>query len=79
MLGSLGSTLYNHMLTPNGKSCKNGSGLVNGAYTASGYHFGGVNVLYCDGRVIFTRDTVAKEVWRAISTRQGGEVVSEDR
>ena len=45
---------------------------------ARSYHPGGVNLLYCDGHVAFAKDTVNLRVWRAISTRAGGEVVSAD-
>jgi prepilin-type processing-associated H-X9-DG protein len=38
-------------------------------------HPGGVNVLMCDGSVTFVVDEVADNVWRAMSTREGGEVV----
>ena len=39
---------------------------------------GGVNLLYCDGHVAFTKDSVNLGVWRAVSTRAGGEVISAD-
>ena len=38
----------------------------------------GVNLLYCDGHVVFVKNTVNLSVWQAISTRAGGEVVSSD-
>ena len=41
-------------------------------------HSGGVNVLFCDGHVAFAKNTVAVTVWRALATRNGGEVVSSD-
>ncbi len=69
------STLYNHMLEPNGRSCTNGVLLPPGAWSASSRHLGGVNVLYLDGRVSFQRASVALATWRALGSRDGGEVV----
>ena len=40
------------------------------------YHPGGINIMLGDGSVRFIKDTVALSVWRALSTRNGGEVVS---
>ncbi len=37
---------------------------------------GGVQVAYCDGHVGFVRDIIPINVWRALSTTQGGETVS---
>ena len=42
----------------------------------SSYHPGGVNLMLGDGSVRFIKETVALSVWRALSTRNGGEVVS---
>lgn len=39
-------------------------------------HGGGVTVGYADGHVNFTNDSVDLNVWRAIHTRAGGEIVS---
>ena len=44
----------------------------------SSYHPGGVNLLFGDGSVRFIKETVALNVWRALSTRNGGEVISSD-
>ncbi|WP_337175060.1 DUF1559 domain-containing protein [Paludisphaera sp.] len=41
-------------------------------------HPGGVNVAMCDGSVRFIKDAISLPTWRAISTTQGGEVVSAD-
>ncbi len=41
-------------------------------------HPGGVNIGFCDGSVKFIKDTVNINAWRAISTKDGGEVVSAD-
>jgi prepilin-type processing-associated H-X9-DG protein len=48
-----------------------------GAYSASSRHSGGANLLYADGHVRFTTENVNIDTWRAIGTRNGGEVVDE--
>jgi prepilin-type N-terminal cleavage/methylation domain-containing protein/prepilin-type processing-associated H-X9-DG protein len=75
--GHYGNTLYNHYYTPNptGKwDCGNGSH-NKGLSTARSYHSGGVNVGFMDGSVRFVSNSVPLDVWRAISTRNTGEVV----
>ncbi len=32
----------------------------------------------CDGSVRYMKDTIALPVWRALSTTQGGEIISAD-
>jgi prepilin-type processing-associated H-X9-DG protein len=41
-------------------------------------HSGGVNAALADGSVRFFRDTIAVQVWQALGTRAGGEVVNFD-
>jgi prepilin-type N-terminal cleavage/methylation domain-containing protein/prepilin-type processing-associated H-X9-DG protein len=49
------------------------------AYNAArSYHAGGVNALMGDGSVKFVKDTVNIATWRALSTTNGGEVISAD-
>lgn len=53
-------TIYSQwlpMLAPNGPSCGN-NGESWGLVTASSYHPGGVNVVFCDGAVKFIPDTI---------------------
>jgi prepilin-type N-terminal cleavage/methylation domain-containing protein/prepilin-type processing-associated H-X9-DG protein len=77
--GHYGNTLYNHYYSPNqaGKwDCGNASH-NKGLTAARSYHAGGVNVLLCDGSVRFVRDTIQPATWRALGTRDGGEVVGD--
>ena len=81
-------TNYNHCAVPNAsvKDCSIYSFSENihwrtlheGVFTARSHHQGGVNVLAMDGHARFIRDTIDLAVWRALSTRDRGEVVSGD-
>ncbi|MGO9917183.1 MAG: DUF1559 domain-containing protein [Isosphaeraceae bacterium] len=42
------------------------------------FHSGGVNTLFCDGHVQFLKDSIALNTFRALVTRAGGEVISDD-
>lgn len=71
-------TNYNHVLGPNDHSCMTGGGWVQwGAFPASSRHPGTVNVLYADGHLSTSSEHVNIELWRAIGTRNGGEVVDQ--
>ena len=85
-IGDMSCSTYNHVSTPNTRSC---AGMGGGMMMAdssmanmavqlppSSYHPGGVNMLLGDGSVRFMKDSVALSVWRALSTRNGGEVIS---
>jgi prepilin-type processing-associated H-X9-DG protein len=50
--------------------------LVYCAVTARSYHSGGVNTLFMDGSVRFVTNSIAQNTWRALGTRNGGEVVT---
>lgn len=73
--GVHGSTSYNHYLSVNRRSCVN-SNYVSSAWSAGSRHDGGANVLFADGHAQFVRDTISLETWRALGTRNGGEVVN---
>jgi prepilin-type N-terminal cleavage/methylation domain-containing protein/prepilin-type processing-associated H-X9-DG protein len=45
---------------------------------ARSLHSGGVNAAMCDGSVRFMKNSISLPVWRALSTTQGGEIVSSD-
>ncbi len=54
------------------------TGKSRGGVHCDAFHRGIVNCLYMDGRVQAIRDSVDLALWRAIATRNGGEVVSTD-
>jgi len=76
-------TYYNHCVGPNSDlvDCVGGWNtgepvLANGSFAARSYHASGVNSVFCDGHVKFIGDKIDVKVWRALGTRNGGEVVS---
>jgi prepilin-type N-terminal cleavage/methylation domain-containing protein len=76
--GQYGDTLYNHYYTPNATfwDCGNANH-DKGLTAARSQHPAGVNVLLCDASVRPVSNGVAMDVWRALATRAGGEVVGE--
>ena len=76
--GHYGDALYNHFLTPNSKTWDCDNGYHNMALVAArSLHVGGVHVGLCDGSVKFISENIDLNVWRALSTRAGGEVMGE--
>jgi prepilin-type N-terminal cleavage/methylation domain-containing protein/prepilin-type processing-associated H-X9-DG protein len=76
--GHYADTLYNHFYPPNVAAPDCHNQWHNHALTAArSMHSGGVHVLLCDGSVQFVGETVNLNIWRAVSTRAGGEVVGE--
>ncbi|MDG3004507.1 DUF1559 domain-containing protein [Paludisphaera mucosa] len=71
---SEGKCLYNHDLVVNETTCQNANGVPNGAWTAGSYHPNGAQAVFADGHARFIRGAVELNVWRALSTRSGGEV-----
>ena len=49
-----------------------------GMYGSRSRHPGGVNVAMIDGSARFVKNTININVWRALSTTQGGEIISAD-
>ena len=79
------ATLYNHVAPPNweGLDCAVGTSIadVPGEHSitsARSFHPGGVNACMADGSVRFVKSTVNVLTWRAIGSRNLGEVVSAD-
>jgi len=87
-VGDMSCTTYNHVAAPNTRSCAAmdssmmgmSMSMVNMAVqlSPSSNHSGGVNLLLGDGSVRFIKNSVALSVWRGLSTRNGGEVLSGD-
>jgi prepilin-type processing-associated H-X9-DG protein len=83
VMGEMCCSTYNHVATPNSKSCA-GTGfpgtMANMAMQVppSSLHPGGVNTLFGDGAVRFVKNSIGLFVWRAVGTRNGGEVISAD-
>lgn len=75
---ALSNSHYSHELPPNRNSCYNGN--LDFAYfraiTASSLHPGGVNSLMADGAVRFVSDSIDRNVWRAMSSRDGSEPIT---
>jgi prepilin-type processing-associated H-X9-DG protein/prepilin-type N-terminal cleavage/methylation domain-containing protein len=66
--------ILNGRFTPNSSipDITSGSGKVTAARSR---HPGGVNVCFCDGSVLFVGDGINLAAWRALWTREGGEIV----
>jgi prepilin-type processing-associated H-X9-DG protein len=71
----LSFTLYTHVLEINGPTCTNGGLVQEGAWTAGSYHPGGAHVLFVDGHCSFLSDTLDLSLWRAMGSRNGGEMI----
>jgi prepilin-type processing-associated H-X9-DG protein/prepilin-type N-terminal cleavage/methylation domain-containing protein len=48
---------------------------VNNSRAAEGPHDNGVNVVFADGHVAFIPNSIDNNVWKALGTRNGGEVI----
>ncbi|MGC8644566.1 MAG: DUF1559 domain-containing protein [Isosphaeraceae bacterium] len=71
------TTIYCHAQEPNGiiPDGLNGPTQIWGIATARSWHHGGVNVLMGDGSTRFVLDSIQRGIWRALGTRNGGELV----
>jgi len=75
---------YHHYNTPNKMTCLNPGdpgglwGGTSGMSTANSNHPGGVNVCFTDGSVRFVKDSIGPNIWWALGSRNGGEVLSAD-
>jgi len=84
-MGEMTCTTYNHVAGPNARTCAsmdnsmmNSMANMSVQIPPSSYHPGGANVLLGDGGVRWVKDTIDLRVWRALGTRNGGEVISSD-
>jgi prepilin-type N-terminal cleavage/methylation domain-containing protein/prepilin-type processing-associated H-X9-DG protein len=76
--GDFEHMLYTHYMTPNSTTYDCLRQQYAGWKAARSRHPGGVNVLIGDGSVRFVKNTVSPNTWRALATRNGGEVISAD-
>jgi len=67
-------------MPPNKKTCvySSVSSQLYNLFGASSYHPGGVIVSFYDGSVRFIKSSINYDIWRAIATKAGGEIVSSD-
>jgi prepilin-type N-terminal cleavage/methylation domain-containing protein len=70
-------TGYYHVSGPNTRSCMFPPSRI--ATTANSEHPGGVNVLVGDGSVKFIKSTIHIQTWRAMGSRNLGEVIGGDQ
>ena len=71
-----GKHAYQHIAPPNGRSC-GFQPAAKACMSASSRHIGGVHLLMSDGAVRFASSSIDIGTWRALGTRQGGEVLGE--
>jgi prepilin-type N-terminal cleavage/methylation domain-containing protein/prepilin-type processing-associated H-X9-DG protein len=76
LYGYHSTTIYFHVGLPNSRSCMYPGGRI--ATTANSAHTGGVNVAMADGSVRFVSNTISLATWRAIGSRDGGEILGND-
>jgi prepilin-type processing-associated H-X9-DG protein len=72
-----GQHIFLHVSQPDTGSC----GFIislRAVMPPSSHYPGGVNVVFGDGAVKFIKDPINLQVWRALGTRAGGEVLSSD-
>jgi prepilin-type N-terminal cleavage/methylation domain-containing protein/prepilin-type processing-associated H-X9-DG protein len=82
VMGEMCCTTYNHVSTPNTTTCAGSPFPGNMANMAmqvppSSNHPGGVNALMGDGSVRFIQNNINLATWRALGTRDNGEVVGD--
>jgi prepilin-type N-terminal cleavage/methylation domain-containing protein/prepilin-type processing-associated H-X9-DG protein len=76
LYGYHSTTSYWHSSLPNTRSCMFPPERV--MTTANSRHTGGVNVALCDGSVRFVANSISLTTWRALGSRNGGEVLGND-
>ncbi|AGA28095.1 DUF1559 domain-containing protein [Singulisphaera acidiphila] len=77
--GSIWRNWFNTIRTPNQTCCTmDDQSWWYIMKPASSYHSGGINATLGDGSVKFIKDSINRQVWMALSTRSGGEVISSD-
>ena len=70
------TTIYFHVGPPNSRSCMYPPGRI--GTSASSQHPEGVVLALCDGAARFVSEKIDLATWRALGTRNGGEVLAGD-
>ena len=76
LYGYHSTTSYYHVGPPSSRSCMFPPLRI--STTANSKHPGGVNVLLGDGSVKFVKDSINIQTWRAMGSRNMGEIISSD-
>jgi prepilin-type N-terminal cleavage/methylation domain-containing protein/prepilin-type processing-associated H-X9-DG protein len=88
LYGAPGHSMYNHMRPPNDTDIDCRGGLPHSTRTnywwdrlslnvaARSRHPSGVHALFCDGHVQFVDSYIDSQTWKALGSRNGGEVVA---
>ena len=71
--------LFMALLTPNSTNAQCTENYREGTVTAASRHPGGVNTLFADGSVKFIKNTVTPNIWWALNSKAGGEVIGGDQ
>lgn len=77
-VGAGSQTFYTHAVEPNSRDVDcmtHGSLAIHGLFGARSNHPGGVHTAMADGSVRFVSNGIRPEVWRALGSRAGGEVI----
>ncbi len=69
-------TLYTHAGLPNMRSCAYPPDRM--MMVANSGHTGGLNLLLCDGAARFVSNSIGLATWRALGSRNGGEILGSD-
>ncbi len=73
-----GQHTYQHVNTPNSRSCGFQVPPVGKAtMSCSSRHEGGVHILLCDGGARFVSENIDLQTWRAVGSRNGREVIGD--
>ncbi len=75
-LQALHYTMYQHVGLPNTKGCAFPP--ANCAMSANSAHINGLNVVLCDGSVRFVSNGISMQSWRALGTRNAGDILGND-
>ena len=76
--GHFADSMYNHYYPPNADTPDCNNDFHNYALTAArSMHPGGVQIALCDGSVRFVGENLHIDVWRALATREGDEIIND--